>query len=639
MVWKIGGAAIAALLSGNISYALGATRVDTAAATLEGVSETADGRRYSPVYFQRITPRTAADMLFDIPGFTVRRNGSGRGLGQGGVNVLINGARVTGKETDPIDILEQTAASAVTEIRITDAARLNIPGLTGEVADVRLKKDQRSGSWAWHPSVRRGTAVNLFDGRVSMSGTLPGMDYRLSLENDARRRGNRGNEYVFDASRTLTEVRYEYSQNYGELPRFDGALTFHLNNGWTANLSGAFQKENTREDEISLSSKRNTFFSDDGDKWLSELNGDLAIPALGSDLKLITLHRQEDDPTRSVQLEIPSDGNLTQRVRDDKRERRESIARVEQSWDDRLGGSIQWAAEAAYNVLKTTAQTTNLGAQGEIITPIAEREMTRVEERRVEMSLAYGRALTDKLDIQGSIAVERSTLTLPLTTLPDRTFTRPKGFLSASYALNPDTDIRARLERRVGQLDFNNFVSAVDLQEDVDEAGNVDIVPSQSWFANFEAERRYGDDSTISFELFAEQFTDIVDRIPFDTDDAIPGPDADGPGNIPEGEEFGARASTTLALDQVGIEGGELRLDLSVKETNLTDPLTGQERDFSNNRRSAWSFDFEQDIPGTDIGYGFGGEQEQYDPTVRFNRLSWRRNDIRSYAFVEHRDV
>src|SRR5262245_45399215 len=50
------------------------------------------GQVYEPAFFARFAPKTAADMVGNIPGFTISGNDSDeRGFGQAKQNVLING--------------------------------------------------------------------------------------------------------------------------------------------------------------------------------------------------------------------------------------------------------------------------------------------------------------------------------------------------------------------------------------------------------------------------------------------------------------------------------------------------------------------------------------------------------------------
>src|SRR6059058_4791601 len=99
----------------------------------------ADKRVYTPADFARFAPKTAYDMLAQVPSFSIRSADQERGLGQASENVLINGQRIADKSGGAIDQLKRASASAVERIEIVQAASLGIPGLSGEVANVILR--------------------------------------------------------------------------------------------------------------------------------------------------------------------------------------------------------------------------------------------------------------------------------------------------------------------------------------------------------------------------------------------------------------------------------------------------------------------------------------------------------------------
>src|SRR4051794_17128290 len=65
---------------------------------------------YTPADFARFAPKTAYDMLVQVPGFTIRSQSSQeqqRGLGQASENVLINGQRIANKSGGAVDQLKR----------------------------------------------------------------------------------------------------------------------------------------------------------------------------------------------------------------------------------------------------------------------------------------------------------------------------------------------------------------------------------------------------------------------------------------------------------------------------------------------------------------------------------------------------
>src|SRR4051812_2704094 len=87
----------------------------------------ANKRVYRPADFARFAPKTAYDMLVQIPSFTIHTTDNRtRGLGQASENVLINGERIANKSGGAVDQLQRTSATNVERIEIVDAATLGI---------------------------------------------------------------------------------------------------------------------------------------------------------------------------------------------------------------------------------------------------------------------------------------------------------------------------------------------------------------------------------------------------------------------------------------------------------------------------------------------------------------------------------
>src|SRR5438309_1372635 len=160
-------------------------------------------RVYTPADFTRFAPKTAYDMLVQVPSFTIRSaDPSERGLGQASENVLINGQRIANKSGGAIDQLQRTSAQGVERIEIVDAASLGIAGLSGQVANVILKATTKSsGQFEYRPNFRAHYAEpDFLAGSISYSGKTGPLDYTLSLKNDPGRGAFGGPVLIFDAN-------------------------------------------------------------------------------------------------------------------------------------------------------------------------------------------------------------------------------------------------------------------------------------------------------------------------------------------------------------------------------------------------------------------------------------------------------
>ena len=127
------------------------------ALALETSPSESDGVRqiYLPSDFAQFPPRSAFDLVRQIPGFSVNEGGGDRGFGQADTNVLINGRRISGKSNGPTQALERLSVESVIRIEILDGASLDIGGMSGQVVNVITDADKRSPVYTVTP---RGSA-------------------------------------------------------------------------------------------------------------------------------------------------------------------------------------------------------------------------------------------------------------------------------------------------------------------------------------------------------------------------------------------------------------------------------------------------------------------------------------------------
>lgn len=126
---------------------------------------------FTPADFARFAPRNALDMLRQVPGFTIREGEEARGLGQASGNVLVNSRRLSSKSDDIYTQLSRIPAATVERIELVDGATLDIPGLTGQVANVVARSSTFSGQFRYSPEFRPHYADPRYtSGEVSVSG-------------------------------------------------------------------------------------------------------------------------------------------------------------------------------------------------------------------------------------------------------------------------------------------------------------------------------------------------------------------------------------------------------------------------------------------------------------------------------------
>ncbi|MBN4058549.1 Plug domain-containing protein, partial [bacterium AH-315-J19] len=249
--------------------------------------ETSDGTQvFEPAYFEQFVPRTAIDMVSRIPGFQIRSSGGRRGLGQGGANVLINGDRISGK-TNAGDQLSRINAANVVRIEIVDGTSLDIPGLSGQVANVITKSTGVSGTWEWRPEWRNRLPANLYDLKATVSGESGDLAWSFTAQNNPFRNGNRGLETLTDANGVLFETRNEDAQFFRDNPGVAADLTWKPKQDHVGNLNLKYNQVNFNGREQSRSTAvtaagttGETLFSNAEDEWNASVDVDYEFPFL-----------------------------------------------------------------------------------------------------------------------------------------------------------------------------------------------------------------------------------------------------------------------------------------------------------------------------------------------------------------------
>ena len=597
---------------------------------------------FPAAFFARFSPRTAYDMLVQVPGFTIRTAGTERGLGQASENVLINGERVADKSGGAVQKLRLTDASSVERIDLADAAQLGIAGLSGLVANVVLKKDVGGkGQFTWQPEVRAHYShPNFFRGTVSYTDRKGPVEYTLSVDNSVASRGAYGgpDDLIYDSGGTLIERRVSRLFSDFDQPKMRVGTKIDLPGSAVANLSvqygpywydfGAFEK---RRRDGPNDRFRNVEQKQRG--YMLDFNGDYEFALGPGRLKLIGLHHYEHEPTTTTQTTVFESGIDDDGIRFFRDAHLlEFILRSEYGWKT---GANDWQVtlERAVNTLDQKGELFLLSPDGEFEEVPFPEGTGEVAEHRYEATATFGRPLSPKLDLQLVAGGEISKLERLDRDDPARNFFRPKGSLSLAWRPAADWDTSLKLSRRVGQISFYDFLAQLNLNEERENAGNPDLVPPQSWELEGEAGKELGPWGRARLKLFYHRIDDIIDIVPI-------GEDGQSIGNLPRATRVGGEFTSTINFDPVGWTGAKLDLRLAATRSRVKDPLTGESRPISGITDYSGHANLRHDIAGSDIAWG--GGLSFYHNTRNF----YLTEVFRSYEgplfgslFVEHKDV
>ncbi len=571
---------------------------------------------YGADYFVQFQPNTARDMVRRIPGFSLQGNeNEDRGFGQASLNILINGRRPSSKSSSARDILGRIPADTVERIEILDGASLNVPGLSGQVANIVSSAGKLSGNWRYSARFEEGTEPQLLEGEVSISGTRGNLEYVASIELGQFSFSEDGTEQFFTGDGELFEDRLEDLFFQAERPQADLNLTYTPRDGHVANLNLSADIGNRRSgareqfQAILPQGSTGSSLTDTGrDDYNYEISGDYAFPVHEGTLKVIALHRFEDKDFNRVFrfLEVGEAPETT--VFDSLDEEGEFILRGEYDWKSGENQDWQISWEGAFNYLDNTIN---------FIDPVTEffTENVRVEEQRTEANITHSWALSDKVNLQSSLGAEYSQLDVTTGTDPARRFFRPKGFASISYDADENYTWRARVERGVGQLDFGTFVSSVNATEGTADTGNPEIVPTQFWNGEIELERKGTGPITGTVKVFGRLIEDPIDQIQF-----LDG--TEGPGNLDSAYRYGIESNITWVLDNYGLNGMRLELEGRLEDSSIEDPVTLFDRRL--NQTNIWGYEVSltHDIPNSDWAWEVEIEQEDFSPSFRIDERS-----------------
>lgn len=589
--------------------------------------------------FARFSPRTAYDMIVQIPSFTLRGADGERGLGQASENVLINGQRIANKSGGAIDELTRIRASDVERIELTDAATLGIAGLSGQVANVVVKSKRAGGQFEWNPAVRPHYAKpNLFGGSISYSDSLGKLDYTLSVKDEAGRGGFGGPVLIGNPDGTLRERQDQVFHSEWDMVTVQTKLSWQGPGKAQTNLTlgyspywGPFHitERRIRAD----GDNRSRLIESTNSGYTADVSGDMTIPLGGGKLKLIGLHHYDHEPIITTQttrfdsgapdsgFRFISDSFIT-----------ETVGRAEYSW---RSGKTDWqlSLERAYNARDQRGSLFELDAGGEFQPVPLPGGSGKVTETRYEAIGSLSRPLSGKLDLQVAMGGEVSTLRRVDGDLPPRHFFRPKGSVTLGWRPSPKWDVSLKLNRRVGQISFGDFLAQPNLQLDREQSGNPDLVPPQSWELEAEAGRSLGAWGKARLKVYGHAITDLVDIIPIGTD-------GQAVGNLPHATRLGAELTGTLQLDPIGWKGAKIDIEIEREHTRVRDPLTGVMRPFGGAELFEIEVALRHDIPRSNLAWGVNASHQARATDVYLDELYYNNEGpVFANAFIEHKNL
>lgn len=576
---------------------------------------------YPAAYFTASSPTTALQMVGLLPGFSFDKGDAVRGFGGAG-NVLIDGARPASKDDALDQILKRIPASSVLRIEVI---RGGAPGIDMQGKTVLANVIRRQDIAGKLTVTASGT--HAYDGRLSGVFQLEG----------EKRSGATAFEGSLLAQRSLDD-----GAGNGPWTRSDGGGGLILN-----------AHEASQGAELNFKATGSVETPALGGKL--KINGSLLIDpyAYTEDDRLVPqpgrefdhLRNRQDTAELGLRFERPLGPRASlevfalqqqrrQRTQDDftgdaaavaitgdsrsanfdlRKQTSESIARATVKIEAGKTLSLQVGGEGDFNALHN--QTGFIQDGTPIALPAAN---VRVTETRGEgFATATWRA-RPTLTIEAGLRTEVSRIASSGDVVSGRSLVFAKPRVAVAWSPDPADQLRMRVEREVGQLNFDDFTAqSANLNTGTVQAGNPNLNPGQDWVYEAAWDRRFwsAGDVTVTFRHL--QLTDAVDRVPvFD-----PAGTFDSPGNIGSGTKDELAFTLTLPTDRLGVPHGLLTGQATLRRSRVIDPTTGLTREISGLHPNDWEAHFTQGFPKWKATWGFDIFGQFRQTFYRFNEV------------------
>lgn len=584
---------------------------------------------YPPSFFADFQPANASEMIDRLPGITLDSGDAVRGYEGSAGNVLIDGERPATKSEDLEQVLRRIPASRVERI---DLIRGGAPGIDMQGKAVIANIIRKPGGGF------RGVAAvalnNSWDGRRAPTVRLEG-----SGEMGPRKweLGLLGGKFIDDVDAKGTGARISSTG------RITPVGIDAESDGLNGQLTGVFETP-VLGGKVRLNSR---LFSE---KYKAEDNSEVRGP--------VTTFERNVDHVRTDDTEIG--GTFTRKFGDKttlevvglrqtrnqaidsdftngitsafalRRESSESIGRTVLKYraTDRL--SFEAGGEYALNKLDSNTRLASNGVP--VVLPAADVE---VQEDRAELFAKGVWRPTDQWTLDGTLRYESSKISSDGDVVLGKTLSYLKPRLAVTWVPMASTQVRLRLEREVGQLDFDDFVADANFSDSSGvSAGNPDLNPEQAWVGEAAVEQRFWGSGSAILSFRHYEIKDVVDRGPV----FAPNGDVfDRPENIGDGTKDELAFQVSVPLARVGLNGATLKGEVTKRWSKVEDPTTHLDREISDLSPVEWEASYIHDVPAWRMTYGvdaYGGFRETSYSYDRVRTLK-RRTFVR--PFVEYR--
>lgn len=637
-------------LAAAVIYSLSSTAVLAQSITEEDTTVT-----YEASYFTQYGPVSAKDMIDRIPGVGNTTGGGpatgggfrgggggggGRGFGSGSgdTEILINGKRTAGKNNQTSSVLERITADQVNYIQLIrgTSGELDVRG-SGQVVNVVLFEELDNSSFAWeiNSDVHRDGYVQP-GANASYTDRVGKLDYVLSAVAEPRYDHQESYETSvlgdFSPNDIVTEDRIRHQVTY----ELSANLAYEMTDHSSARFNALYSQYDNPTDvqrtitDLTVMPSQLTIEREDipgeQDNW--EIGGDYEhIFGNGSRFKVLFVENEanQDIIRERYELVTPTTEEKNLYLRNTSTTT-EDIVRGSYTFNFLESQNIEAGVERAITTLDSTlalgvldSSGTPSSSVGGLVPVAVSNAVSTVEETRYEPFFIHNWTINSRTSLETTLLYEYSEIEQwgDVNKKRDFDFVKPK--VDLRYDLTPSIQLRGVIEKRVNQLSFADFVAATD-SEDEDSntlAGNANLRQEWLWDYNFNVEYRLPNDAgVVDGNVFYHQHHDHIERI-----DVSPSEDnlQSANGNIGDGWVKGARLNASVRMGMINLPNLLVTSNLSVVDSEITDPFLGIKRRFAQMGRGRWTLSFRHDLPQWNLNWGaswsnrFDGNQYTYD--------------------------
>ena len=582
---------------------------------------------YPASFFAMMGLNTAYDMVRRVPGFSLDDGSATRGFADSAGNVLIDGQRPASKTDDLINVLTRIPSSQVERI---DLIRGGAPGIDMQgkavVVNVIRKTNEGFSAVAVLGSYKPESVP--FDPQVRLEGTWRKDDRVLeasllffmyhdgsqaSGEHDIF--GPNGQRLDFSRMHNSGPGRQYIATAAYESPLFGGKFKLNL-----TLEDQPFEKLNI--DKFAIAGRmverdhQDQTDAELGQHYERDLSSALNLEVLGlehinrnSFTSVFTTVSDRQD------FRLASHGG-------------EMIGRSILHWRPSSILTADAGGEFAYNWLSTATRFSDNGVAIQV--PAGD---VLVQEKRGEIFTKAAWRPLATLAIEAGVRAEQSTISSSGDVVLSKPLTYLKPRLLVTWSPDDTDQVRLRVEREVGQLDFNNFVANAALNGAGVAAGNPDLVPQRDWAFEAVYERHFWETGVASFTVRHLILQDVVDRIPVFAPSGV----FDEPGNIGGTSENDLAVSFNLPLDRLGIADAALRGTGTWRFSQITDPTTGERRRISGQHPLDAELHFSQDFPNWKLSWGVDAYFGYLERFYRFDEIDSNRTGTYATVFIDYK--